>query len=98
MGVREATRALHDGITDRDGLEILGSPDASVFAFRSSTHDVSAVCDVMDDLGWHLDRQPDSLHLIVTPNHARIVEPFLADLRRAVETHGDSRGKEARYA
>jgi hypothetical protein len=36
--------------------------------------------------------------MMVTPNHARIVDDFLADLRVAVERHGPSRGKQARYS
>ncbi len=95
--VRDTTRALREGVDALDGLHVLGDPDATTFAFGSQRHDISAVGDVMDDRGWHLDRQPDSLHLIVMPQHARVVEPFLADLADAVETHGDSRGKEARY-
>jgi sphinganine-1-phosphate aldolase len=54
----------------------------------------------MDDKGWHLDRQqnPGALHLMVTPNHAKIVDRFLGDLRDAVAHHGKSRGVEARYS
>lgn len=96
--VRDTTRALREGIDAIDGLQVLGDPDATTFAFGSDRYDIGAVCDVMDDRGWHLDRQPDSLHVIVMPQHAAIVEPFLADLREAVATHGKSRGKEARYA
>ena len=61
-----------------------------------------AVGDAMDDRGWHLDRQkrPDALHLMVTPNHARIVDRFLSDLRDSVATatKAKSRGVEARYS
>ena len=40
----------------------------------------------MDARGWHLDRQqdPDALHLMVSPIHARVAQRFLADLREAV--------------
>lgn len=96
--VRDTTRALQQGIEAIDGLHVMGEPDASTFAFGSDRHDVAAICDVMDERGWRLDRQPDSLHVIVMPQHARIVETFLADLAEAVATHGESKGKEARYA
>ena len=81
-------------------LRIVGNPDASLLAFGSDTLDVMAVGDRMDEKGWHLDRQrnPDALHLMVTPNHARIVQRFLDDLRDAVAHHGTSRGVEARYS
>lgn len=96
--VRDTTKALREGIDAIDGLRVMGDPDASTFAFGSDEYDISAVGDVMDDRGWHVDRQPDSLHLIVMPQHATIVDAFLSDLADAVATHGESRGKEARYA
>jgi hypothetical protein len=71
-----------------------------VFSFGSQQLDIMAVGDQMDDRGWCLDRQqgPDALHLMVSPEHARVVEPFLADLASAVREHGASRGVEARYS
>lgn len=78
-------RALIDGINATPGLHVLGRPDMSVFAFASDTLDVYLVADLMEVKGWHLERQqlPASLHLMVTPAHAKVVEPFLADLREA---------------
>lgn len=96
--VRDTTRALREGVEAIDGLHLLGDPDASTFAFGSDRFDISAVCDVMDAKGWHVDRQPASLHLIVMPQHARVAHQFLADLAEAVASHGESLGKEARYA
>jgi len=96
--VRDAARALRGGIDALEGLAVLGDPDASTFAFGSDLHDISAVGDAMDDKGWHLDRQPDSLHMIVMPGHAAVVAEFLADLADAVAHHGPARGTEARYA
>jgi sphinganine-1-phosphate aldolase len=95
----ETTRALQRGIVDA-GLEIIGEPAASVFAFGSRDKDIMAIGDVMDDRGWHLDRQhgPDALHMMVSPSHERIVDSFLSDLRFAVEHAGESRGVEARYS
>ncbi len=78
-------RTLMDGVNAIPGLHVLGRPDMSVFAFASDTLDVYVVADLMEAKGWHLDRQqlPPCLHLMVTPAHAKIVEPFLADLREA---------------
>jgi hypothetical protein len=59
--------------------------------------DISAVGDVMDDRGWHLDRQQGGLHAIVSPSHREVADRFVADLADAVATHGESRGVEARY-
>ncbi len=95
----ETARALQRGI-EACGLRLIGKPAASVFAFGSDDRDIMAVGDVMDDKGWHLDRQhgPDALHVMVSPEHARIVDAFLSDLRFAVETAGESRGVEAKYS
>ncbi len=83
--IMETSRAIIDGINAVPGLRVLGDPPMSVFCFGSDTADIYAVGDELDRLGWHPDRQqmPPSLHLMVTPAHADIVEPFLADLRKA---------------
>lgn len=95
----ETARRLRAGI-ESCGLHMIGDPIASVLAFGSDSPDIMAVGDVMDDRGWHLDRQhgPDALHMMVSPAHERIVEQFLGDLRYAVEHAGEARGVEARYS
>jgi len=99
---REATRKLQDGIGAIAGLRVIGAPVMTVFAFgaEDGSIDLFAVADVMDDRGWHIDRQhgPDALHVMVSPKHLEIAADFLADLREAVANHGSSRGKEARYS
>lgn len=97
--VWETTQKLRDGVAAVEGLEIVGNPDGSVFAFTSSDGDVFAVGDAMDDRGWHLDRNqlPDALHLMVTPNHASVADRFLADLRDAAALGGSRRASDARY-
>ncbi len=95
--VRDTTRAVQAGIRGIDGLEIRGEPDLSVFEFGSSTLDIGGIGDVMDDRGWHLDRQPGGLHLMLSPGHARVVDRFLEDLGDAVAHHDRSRGREATY-
>lgn len=96
----DTVTTLRTGIEAIPGLRIWGNPDASLIAFGSESIDIAAVGDVMDDRGWHLDRQTDpaALHMMVTPNHAKIADPFLSDLRYAAEHHGESRGVAARYS
>jgi glutamate/tyrosine decarboxylase-like PLP-dependent enzyme len=96
----ETARKLRAGIEAIPQLHVFGDPPASLLAFGSSEIDVMAVGDVMDDRGWHLDRQknPDALHMMVSPTHARVADRFLSDLREAVAHHGESRGVEARYS
>jgi glutamate/tyrosine decarboxylase-like PLP-dependent enzyme len=98
--VRETTEKLREGIASISGLRIWGDPAMSVMAFGSDEFDIMAVGDVMDDRGWCLDRQtdPDALHLMVSPAHAKVVDALLEDLRDAVHRHGPSRGVKARYS
>lgn len=98
--VRDTTRKLREGIEALPGLRVWGDPVMSVFSFGSEGDDIMAIGDVMDDRGWHLDRQhgPDALHLMVSPEHAHVADAFLADLAEAVARHGESRGKDARYS
>jgi sphinganine-1-phosphate aldolase len=100
--ILEATRKLKSGIAEIPGLRVIGEPVMSVFAFGADgdSLDLFAVGDVMDDRGWHIDRQhePDALHVMVSPKHLEVADDFLADLRDAATHHGTSRGKEARYS
>lgn len=79
------TKRLQDGIK-KLGLEIVGQPIASVFAFTSSQIDIYAVADQMQLRGWFIDRQqkPNALHLMVTPAHTPIIDQFLKDLEDSV--------------
>ncbi len=81
--VLDTAKALREGIAAIPGLKLLGEPRLSVFAFASDTLDVYALGDAMEARGWKLDRQmmPPALHLMVTPAHAAVAGPFLADLR-----------------
>jgi glutamate/tyrosine decarboxylase-like PLP-dependent enzyme len=91
---------LREGIEAIEGLAMVGDPPVTIQAFHSETLDIMGIGDVMDDRGWHLDRQkdPDALHMMVSPEHEKIIEPFLEDLRSAVANHGESRGKAIRYS
>jgi len=109
-GYTERTRSLLDtanrlrsGIEAVEGLTIWGNPAATVMSFGSRDFDIMAVGDLMDEHGWHLDRQngPDALHMMISPEHSRIVEEFLTDLDAAagkVRSGGVAAGdKAARY-
>ncbi len=81
--ILDTAQRLREGICAIDGLELVGDPKFAIFAFASKDVDVYALGDAMEARGWKLDRQqmPPALHLMVTPAHAKIVEPFLEDLR-----------------
>ena len=98
--VRDATRGFVAGIDAIDELALSARPDLSLFEFGAADPeqlDIGAVGDVMDDRGWNLDRQQGGLHLMVSPYHQHIVEPFVSDLRVAVASRGVSRGVAASY-
>jgi glutamate/tyrosine decarboxylase-like PLP-dependent enzyme len=98
--IADTTREIRAGISALPGMRVIADPVMGVFAFTSDRDDIFAIGDAMDDCGWCLDRQrnPDALHLMLSPEHARVADDFLADLAQAAEHHGASRGVEARYS
>jgi glutamate/tyrosine decarboxylase-like PLP-dependent enzyme len=103
--VGAVARRFRDGIDGTQGIHITGDPVPGVLqiaadadpATGAAVLDIGAVGDVMDDRGWHLDRQQGGLHAILSPSHLAVADEFLADLAAAVAGHGESRGVEARY-
>jgi sphinganine-1-phosphate aldolase len=103
--VRSVAHRLGDGIEGIEGIHVTGDPVPGVLEIAADTDpgtgdavlDIGAVGDVMDDRGWHLDRQQGGLHAILSPSHVAVADEFLADLAAAVAGHGESRGVEARY-
>ena len=83
----ETTRKLIEGIEAIPELYVLGEPKATVFAFGSDVLNVYALGEQMKAFRWYIDSQhlPPCLHMTVSPAHASIIEPFLADLRQAVK-------------
>ena len=97
MATVAKVRATIDGI---EGIELVGDPIGPVLALRSDSIDLYAVADVMDERGWHVNRNTDpyGLHLMLSPAHGLMVDQLINDLVDAVAHHGESRGKEARYS
>jgi len=77
------TDAFTRGINAVPGLKVQGAPPVTVFGFTSDTLNCWELGDAMEARGWKLDRlnKPPGLHVMVTPAHARVVDPFLADLK-----------------
>lgn len=86
----EAVNQLKAGIAGIPELEVMGAPQGPLLSFRSVDPAVNiyAVGDQMDAKGWQVNRNqfPAGLHAMVTAQHLRVVEPYLDDLRVAVET------------
>ncbi len=83
----DVARRLMQGIDEIPGLHVIGRPDMTVFTFGARELDIFNIAERLERSGWRMDRQrrPDSLHMIATPNHQQAVEPFLRDLREAVD-------------
>ncbi|MFZ1854161.1 MAG: hypothetical protein WAU06_04530, partial [Candidatus Nanopelagicales bacterium] len=98
-GLMATTDKLRAGIEAIPQLSIMGNPIGPLLSFTSETIDTYAVCDLMDDRGWNMDRNtnPNGLHMMISPLHGQYADDFLSDLRWAVDNHGESRGVEARY-
>ncbi len=82
----EATKRLIEGIKSIPELYVLGKPQTTVFAIGSEVLNVFALGEKMKEYHWFIDSQhlPPCLHMTISPIHATLVEPFLADLRAAV--------------
>jgi sphinganine-1-phosphate aldolase len=80
-------RRLMAGIGEIPELHVIGRPAMTVFSFGAEGLDIFRIAEGLKERGWRMDRQrgPDALHMIATAHHEPAVEPFLADLRAAVE-------------
>jgi glutamate/tyrosine decarboxylase-like PLP-dependent enzyme len=83
---KQATDNLRAGIQAIPELTVLGDPEATVFAIASSKINIFELGARMNDRGWHIETQhlPPSLHMTVSPVHAKIVDQFLSDLNAVV--------------
>ncbi len=85
----QTAEKIKRAIESIEELELLGSPHAAIFSFRSTNKDLSiyAVGDQMEKKGWHLDRnqRPEALHCMLTPLHTEGIEQFIEDLRDSVK-------------
>jgi len=87
--IMKTTHDLIQGVNAIKGLEVVGRPEASLFAYRSTEKklNIYALGDQMEKKGWHIDRQqkPECLHAMVTPLHEQMVESYLNDLSASVD-------------
>lgn len=85
-----AVNQLKAGISSIPELAIMGKPQGPLFAYRSTDPSVNifAVGDQMDAKGWQVNRNqyPSGLHAMVTAQHLKVVDQYIADLKDAVAT------------
>jgi sphinganine-1-phosphate aldolase len=84
--VIEATKKIISGINSIPGLHVISNPDMSLLAFTSEKYDIFTIADMMEEKGWHLDRQqlPDSLHLTISKGNVETADQFISDLREVM--------------
>ena len=84
----EAVNRLKAGVEKIPELEVMGNPQGPLFAYKSISPDLNiyAVGDQMDAMGWQVNRNqfPSGLHAMVTAQHLKVVDQYLADLEKAV--------------
>jgi glutamate/tyrosine decarboxylase-like PLP-dependent enzyme len=83
--IMETRGRLMDGVEDIDGLTVRGKPHIGLMSIGSDEYDVHAVADAMLARGWITGRgkEPNSIHLTLSPVHAAIHNSFLSDLAGA---------------
>ncbi|WP_062661317.1 pyridoxal-dependent decarboxylase [Aeropyrum camini] len=89
--VFEARRRIQKGLESL-GLEVLGRPKAGILSFASSDIDVVEVASRLGRAGWVVQLQPGnkhlgfpaSIHLTISPIHARVVDGFLAAVEESL--------------
>ena len=73
---------LINGLTDIQGIRVLGNPAAYLIAFSSDTADIMALSEGMLSKGWltgHLTR-PKAIHLFLDRENVTSISEFLEDL------------------
>ena len=78
-------KLLADSISKLPGIEIVGRPDVSIVAFRSTNSNIYKVSELLNKLGWHLNtcQNPASIHFCVTYNQTseEVILAFVEDLK-----------------
>jgi len=82
--VTGARERLEAGVRAR-GYEVLGRPQLGLVAFRKDGVDAVKLWKGLRARGWFssLTTEPASLHLMLSPIHARVIDGYLEDVDRA---------------
>jgi len=83
----EHIRRFQSGIDAIDGLQVLGRPAMTLFAYGADELDIFAVAEGLTERGWLVSRdtwpQP-AIRFMQSLGHAPRFDPYLADLRAVV--------------
>ncbi|HEX8968495.1 MAG TPA: aminotransferase class V-fold PLP-dependent enzyme, partial [Chloroflexota bacterium] len=81
-------RRFQADINSTAGLEVLGQPAMTVFAYTSRTIDIFAVADGLEDRGWLVWRESvpfQAIRFMQSPGHEPFVAAYIRDLREVVQ-------------
>ena len=97
------TRERIEAGVKRLGFDVLGNPLLGLVAFRHPDHHAFALYGEIYRRGWFtsVTKEPPSLHLMLSPKHADVVDAYLADLEAglaAVAGGVDGPKVDARYS
>lgn len=77
-----------DGVSQIDGLYVVGRPAMSVFAISSRSLDIFAIADGMEHRGWIVFRDTyplPTIRFMQSPGHEPYVDRYLEDLREVAD-------------
>ncbi len=89
---QDATKKVFSGISEIEGVDVIGKPDMCMFTLASDEVNVFEVDDEMRSRGWQMIPQfacggsPPNLHVSLTQANVSHVEQFVKDLTEVVET------------
>ena len=102
--VCDTRKRVEEGVREL-GFEIVGNPMLGLVAFRHQDLHSFALYGEIYRRGWFtsVTKEPPSLHLMLSPKHADVIDDYLADLQaacEAVRSGADARKPkvEARYS
>lgn len=80
------TRKVIRHIVEHPELELLGSPDMTIVAFKCQNINVYELADELNLKGWHFERlqDPAGIHLTLGSWHVHAIDGFIVDLEIAI--------------
>ncbi len=69
-----------------DGMQVFGEPKLGLLIYGSEREDTYPIWKEMVARGWFSPplTEPDSIHLMISPGHARVVDDYISELREVV--------------
>lgn len=85
--IMQASKKLQNAIDALNDIELIGSPVMTIVSFKSSTLNVYAIADRMEEKGWKMERQrrPETVHMTIMPQHVHIIDQLIADLKESIQ-------------